>query len=51
MIVLEDCGDLIANTTHAGAATARLLNLADGLVGQGLKLIVCITTNEPVQAL
>jgi energy-coupling factor transporter ATP-binding protein EcfA2 len=51
MIVLEDCGDLIANSTNAGAATARLLNLADGLVGQGLRLIVCITTNEPVQAL
>jgi SpoVK/Ycf46/Vps4 family AAA+-type ATPase len=51
MIVLEDCGDLIANGTNAGAATARLLNLADGLVGQGLRLLVCITTNEPVQAL
>jgi energy-coupling factor transporter ATP-binding protein EcfA2 len=51
MLVLEDCGDLIANGTNAGAATARLLNLADGLVGQGLRLILCITTNEPVQAL
>jgi Domain of unknown function (DUF5925)/ATPase family associated with various cellular activities (AAA) len=51
MIVLEDCGDLIANSTNAGAATARLLNLADGLVGQGLRLIVCITTNESVHTL
>jgi hypothetical protein len=30
---------------------ARLLNLTDGLLGQGLSVIVAITTNEPLQRL
>ena len=32
--------------TTALRALARLLNLSDGLLGQGLKTLVCITTNE-----
>jgi hypothetical protein len=46
--VLEDCDELIASTAkeRSGQGLARLLNLTDGLVGQGLDVLVCITTNE-----
>lgn len=30
---------------------ARLLNLTDGLLGQGLRAMVCITTNEELSRL
>jgi hypothetical protein len=43
MLVLEDCDELIRNDAKSGAGQqlSRLLNLTDGLVGQGLELIVC----------
>src|SRR5258708_35028619 len=34
-----------------GQALAKLLNLSDGLLGQGQKLLFLITTNEEVQNL
>ena len=48
LLVLEDCDELIRSDAKPGAgqALARLLNLTDGLMGQGLKLIVALTTNE-----
>lgn len=53
LVVLEDCDELIGadakNST--GQSLARLLNLTDGIVGQGLEVMVAITTNEPVQRL
>jgi hypothetical protein len=53
MIVLEDCDELIR--AHAkresGQSLARLLNMADGLPGQGVQLLMAITTNEPLAAL
>ena len=50
LLVLEDCDELIrAEAKHgAGQSLSRLLNLSDGLVGHGLKALVCITTNEPL---
>jgi len=53
VIIVEDADELIsANAkTQSGQGTSRLLNLADGLVGQGLRVLVCVTTNEPVEAL
>src|SRR3712207_7709649 len=44
LIVLEDAVDLV--TPDAGSGLARLLNLTDGFVGQGLKVLVLITGNE-----
>jgi len=52
VLVLEDCDELLSADAkdRAGQGLARLLNLVDGLIGQGLKLNVIITTNEPVNA-
>ena len=53
LILLEDCDELIRADAkpNAGQSLARLLNLTDGLLGQGLKLLVAITTNEPLARL
>ena len=50
LLLLEDCDELIRAEAKAGAgqALARLLNMTDGLLGQGLDLIVALTTNEPL---
>jgi len=52
LLVLEDCDELLsADAKHrAGQGLARLLNLVDGMIGQGLDVAVVITTNEPVGA-
>jgi len=50
VLVLEDCDELLSADAkeRAGQGLARLLNLVDGLIGQGMKLNVLITTNEPL---
>jgi hypothetical protein len=50
LLVLEDCDELIrANAKDgAGQALARLLNLTDGMLGQGTRVLVAVTTNEPL---
>ena len=53
LLLLEDCDELIRSDakSEAGQSLSRLLNITDGLVGEGLKVLVCITTNEPVSRL
>lgn len=53
LLVLEDCDDLIRAEGGAstGQALSRLLNLTDGLVGQGREVLVAITTNRPLSGL
>jgi hypothetical protein len=53
LLILEDAGELIAADarTASGQALSRLLNVADGLLGQGTRTLVLITTNEPVKQL
>jgi energy-coupling factor transporter ATP-binding protein EcfA2 len=53
MFVLEDCGELLRADAldRNGQALARLLNVADGVIGQGLRVIVCLTTNEDLRVL
>jgi hypothetical protein len=53
LVILEDSGELIASDarTVAGQALSRLLNVTDGLLGQGMRTLVLITTNEPVKHL
>jgi hypothetical protein len=48
LVILEDCDELIrADAKRAtGQALSRLLNLTDGLLGQGSRLLVALTTNE-----
>jgi SpoVK/Ycf46/Vps4 family AAA+-type ATPase len=53
LIILEDAGEFIAmdSRNQYGQALAKLLNLSDGLLGQGQKLLFLITTNEEVRNL
>jgi Domain of unknown function (DUF5925)/ATPase family associated with various cellular activities (AAA) len=53
LLVLEDCDELIrAHAKEAtGQALSRLLNLTDGLLGQGRHVLVAITTNEDLARL
>ena len=53
LLVIEDCDELIRGEARAasGQALSRLLNLTDGLLGQGGDVLVAITTNEPLAAL
>lgn len=52
LLVLEDCDELLSADAkdRSGQGLARLLNLVDGLIGQGMNTAVLITTNEPVGA-
>jgi ATPase family associated with various cellular activities (AAA) len=51
LLVLEDTGELLAADAkeRTGQGLSRLLNLVDGIVGQGLRLLVLVTTNEPLR--
>jgi hypothetical protein len=53
LLLLEDCDELIRGGAKnvAGQALSRLLNLTDGLLGQGRKVLVGITTNEDLERL
>ncbi len=53
LLALEDCDELIRAEAKQGAgqALSRLLNLTDGLLGQGLNVLVALTTNEPLARL
>jgi hypothetical protein len=53
LLILEDAGELIAADARAvaGQALSRLLNVADGLLGQGTRTLLLIPTNEPVKRL
>ena len=53
LVILEDCDELIRQDAKSGAGQglARLLNLTDGLLGQGSEVLVCITTNEQLERL
>ena len=51
LLVLEDTGDLLALDGGGTAGLSRLLNVVDGIVGQGLRILVLITTNEPLNRL
>lgn len=53
LLVLEDCDELIRAEAKlsAGQGLSRLLNLTDGLLGQGRDVLVAVTTNEDLQRL
>jgi hypothetical protein len=53
VIVVEDADELIradAGRT-SGPSLGRLLNLTDGILGHGMRILLLITTNEPVRSL
>lgn len=51
--ILEDTGEMLMADakTRQGQAMSRLLNVVDGLMGQGLRILLLITTNEEVKEL
>ena len=53
LLILEDTGELLAADAkqQTGQGLSRLLNVVDGLIGQGLKVLVLVTTNETLRSL
>ena len=47
--MIEDADELLRPDARmrSGAVLSRLLNASDGLIGQGLKVLVLLTTNQP----
>jgi hypothetical protein len=53
LLVVEDADELIRADAgqKSGASLGRLLNLTDGILGHGLRILLIITTNEPMREL
>ena len=53
LLVLEDTGELLQPDAKAviGQGLSRFLNVVDGLIGQGLRVLVLVTTNEEIKKL
>lgn len=53
LLVVEDAGEMLSLDAkeRSGQGLSRLLNSVDGLLGQGLKVMFLITTNEPLRKL
>jgi hypothetical protein len=50
LVIAEDCDEYLTADAkeRAGASLGRLLNLCDGILGHGLRVLVLLTTNEDV---
>lgn len=48
LLILEDSGEFLTLDAkeRTGQALSRFLNVVDGLIGQGLRLLVLVTSNE-----
>jgi hypothetical protein len=53
LLVIEDAGELLSSDAkiRQGQGLSRLLNLSEGLIGQGLRVLILISTNEKLQSL
>src|SRR4051794_38385749 len=53
LLMLEDCDEPVSGGAKAGGGQqlSRLLNLTDGLLGQGRHALIAITTNEDLASL
>jgi hypothetical protein len=53
LLILEDTGELLVADAkeRTGQGLSRLLNVVDGLIGQGLRVLVLVTTNEVLRRL
>jgi len=51
LLIMEDADEFLGIDAkrREGQSMARLLNMCDGLIGQGLNLLLLITTNEPLE--
>ncbi len=50
LLLFEDADELLRSDAkrESGQSLSRLLNLSDGFIGQGVKVLVLITTNEAI---
>lgn len=48
VLILEDCGELLSKDAkqRVGQGLSRFLNIVDGMIGQGLRVLIIVTTNE-----
>lgn len=53
LLVLEDAGEMLSRDAKVrqGQGLSRLLNLSEGLIGQGLRVLILISTNEQLSSL
>lgn len=53
VLIIEDAGELLTEDARerSGQGLSRLLNITDGLIGQGLKILILVTTNEELKTL
>lgn len=53
LLILEDTGELLAADAKSktGQGLSRLLNLVDGMIGQGFPTLVLVTTNEKLRSI
>src|ERR1700733_11704630 len=53
IVVLEDAGEFLGPDARQlkGHALSRLLNVCDGVLGQAMRALVLVTTNEPLRHL
>ncbi len=53
LLVLEDTGELLTADakSRTGQGLSRLLNVVDGLIGQGFPTLVLVSTNEDLKTL
>lgn len=53
LVIAEDCDEYLRADAkaRAGASLGRLLNLSDGILGHGMRVILLLTTNEPLDRL
>ena len=53
LFVCEDVGELmdVDAKTRTGQSLSRLLNITDGILGQGMKILFLLTTNDKLSAL
>ena len=53
LLIFEDTGELLSADARAqtGQGLSRLLNVVDGFIGQGVKTLILITTNEEITKL
>lgn len=51
VLILEDTGELLAADAKdsQGQGLSRLLNVVDGMVGQGLRILALLTTNDELE--
>lgn len=48
LLIVEDCGEMMGADAKqiVGQGLSRLLNVSDGILGQGTRLMILVTTNE-----